>query len=116
MSTPLTSCNWGLRLELATKLREVSQRPENLLLGPMRLPYLDFFLLKAPTSTFTIKILLRHYMLNRHLNTVLQLGCRSKYHNGWAALRIFAKTNLCVGVPISHLLSVFRHPFSIVSY
>ena len=33
MSTPLTSCNWGLRLELAASLREVSQGPENLLLG-----------------------------------------------------------------------------------
>ena len=34
MSTPLTSCNWGLRLELPANLREVLQTPKNLLLGP----------------------------------------------------------------------------------
>ena len=53
-------------------------------------------------------------MLNSHLNTVSRCEIGTLLHNWRAALRIFANQtahinyDICIGVPISHLLTVFK--------
>ena len=57
-----------------------------------KVPTMAFFWLKAPTSAFRFKTLLRHYakqaLTPRSLN--MKLGPRRNYHKGRAAIRHYA--------------------------
>ena len=70
-------------------------------------PNRAFSWLKAPTSAFTFKTLLRHYakraLTPRSLN--VKLGPRHNYHKGWAAIRHYVTNppvpfDFCVADPI----------------
>ena len=85
---PCLSCD-VMRLELQKKVPEDYVKFYNHKEGPY---YRAFSWLKASTSPFTFKTLLRHYakqaVTPRSLN--VKLGPRRNYHEGRAAIRHYA--------------------------
>ena len=75
-----------LETKVLPKVRNHREGPYHILL------YRAFSLLKAPTSAFTFKTLLRHYakraLTPRSLN--VKFGPQRNYHEGRAAIRHYA--------------------------
>ena len=75
-------------------------------------PTRAFSWLKAPTSAFTFKTLLRHYakraLTPQSLN--MTLGPQRNYHKGRAAIRHCANQTACPLWPL-HRLPIFTHTF-----